>query len=64
MLGECKGGGDFGVQLLRELQWWIQDLLGGANPRGASTYYFAKICQKLHENEENWTGERVQNFTM
>ena len=23
--------------------------------RGAPTYYLAKICQKLHENEENWT---------
>ena len=27
----------------------------------APAYYLAKICRKLHENEENW---RVQNFTV
>ena len=24
---------------------------------GAPTYYSAKISGKIHENEENWTGE-------
>ena len=24
-------------------------------PRGGATYYFEKICWKLHENEKNWT---------
>ena len=34
--------------------------------RGAPTYYLAKMCWKLYENEENWTegGTRVQKFTM
>ena len=24
--------------------------------RGAPVYYLAKICRKLHKNDENWTG--------
>ena len=27
---------------------------GGANPRGAPTYDFAKISEKLHEIEKDW----------
>ena len=29
---------------------------------GAPTYYLAKICRKLHENEENWTGAARPKF--
>ena len=30
----------------------------GAPPEreGAPTYYLAKICRRVHANEENWTG--------
>ena len=31
-------------------------------PEGAPIYYLAKICQKLHENEENWTGGTHPKF--
>ena len=38
---------------------------GGANPKeGKPAYYLDKIAQKLHDNEENWTKGRIQNFTM
>ena len=26
---------------------------------GVPTYYLAKICRKLHKNEENWAGGRA-----
>ena len=30
---------------------------GGRQPQKlAPSYYLAKFCQKLHENEENWVG--------
>ena len=32
--------------------------------KGALTYYLAKFRWKLHTNEENLIGGRVQNFTM
>ena len=49
----CSGGS-------RVSQRWT------STQKGDSTYYLAKICQKLHENEENWTERRarIQNFTM
>ena len=38
-------------------QWRIQDFpeVGAPTPRGAPTYDFAKISQKLHEIERIWT---------
>ena len=30
--------------------------------RGEPTYYLAKICQKIHENEENGTGGRPKFY--
>ena len=36
------------------VQWQIQDFPGGANPRwGSITPH--NFCQKLYENEKNWT---------
>ena len=46
-------------------QQWIYDFSRGRlqpEKGWASTYYLAKICRKLHENEENWT-RGVKNFT-
>ena len=44
-----------------------QEFPGDPQPVGGGTYYLAKICRKLHENEENWT-ERgrvcIQTFTV
>ena len=36
----------------------------GAPPEreGAPTYYLAKICRRVHANEENWTGGRRLKF--
>ena len=40
-------------------------LKGGFQPKkGGVNLFLAKICRKLHENKENWTGGRVQNCTM
>ena len=45
--------------ILVNSQWQMQDNLDGdANAKGwgeAPTYYLTKICQELHENEDNWT---------
>ena len=35
---------------------------GVATRKGAPTLYLAKICRKLHENKENWTGGTHQTF--
>ena len=32
--------------------------------KGAPTYYLAKICRKLHENEENWDGGGASNILL
>ena len=46
----------------------IQDStdVGAPTLQEAPTYDFAKVFQKLHEIEKNWTGGGggVQNFTM
>ena len=44
----------------------VQVWIGGfTNPKGlAPTYCLTEISRKLNQNDENWTGGRVQNFTM
>ena len=42
-------------------RWRIEDFSErGYQPQGMPTYYLAKLCRKLHENERNWTiGGRI-----
>ena len=41
---------------------WIQDFPGSSNPKGVPTYYSAKFPGTVHENKENWSGERRPKF--
>ena len=58
MLEECKGG--FGIKLLHELQWWIQDL-HWVPTRREGNILFGQNLPKLHKHEENYYVDPPQN---